>query len=200
MGGARRAWQHAAMLLVRPLATHLPSYTDALQRGWSADTVRGAAAAQEELAWIATDPAGFLASLDDPEAKGPPVTLGDGRQVPRLPGFRRWMWDEEDDSFAGSINLRWQPGTAELPPHCLGHIGYSVVPWKRRRGFATQALAGMLAEARALGLPWVDIRTDADNPASQRVIEANGGVRTDDALPALRPGAPAGVRYQVALC
>jgi predicted acetyltransferase len=109
------------------------------------------------------------------------------------------MWDEGDDTFAGSINLRWQPGTAELPPHCLGHIGYSVVPWKRRRGFATRALAGMLAEARALGLPYVDIRTDADNHASQRVIEANGGVRTDHALPSLQPGAPAGLRYHVLL-
>jgi predicted acetyltransferase len=40
------------------------------------------------------------------------------------------MWDGD---FAGAINLRWQPGTAELPPHCLGHIGYGVVPWKRGR-------------------------------------------------------------------
>jgi predicted acetyltransferase len=41
------------------------------------------------------------------------------------------MWDGE---FCGSIGLRWLPGTEELPPHCLGHIGYAVVPWKRRLG------------------------------------------------------------------
>jgi len=41
------------------------------------------------------------------------------------------MWDDE---FAGSIGFRWQPGTSALPPHCLGHIGYAVVPWKQGRG------------------------------------------------------------------
>ena len=31
----------------------------------------------------------------DREAKGPPVILPDGRTVPRLPGYSRWMWDGE---------------------------------------------------------------------------------------------------------
>jgi len=35
------------------------------------------------------------------------------------------MWDGE---FCGQIAFRWQPGTEALPPHCLGHVGYSVVP------------------------------------------------------------------------
>lgn len=74
--------------------------------------------------------------------------------MPRLPGFRRWIWDGE---VAGSIGLRWQRGTAELPPHVLGHIGYAVMPWKRRRGHATEAVRLMLGEARALGLPFVEI-------------------------------------------
>ena len=33
----------------------------------------------------------------------------------------------------------------------------------------------MLGEARAVGLPFVEITTDPDNIASQRVITANGG-------------------------
>ena len=57
----------------------------------------------------------------------------------------------------------------------LGHIGYSVVPWKRGRGYATQALRLMLAEARAVGLDYVEITAKPDNTASQRVILANGG-------------------------
>jgi predicted acetyltransferase len=52
------------------------------------------------------------------------VALPDGTMVPRLPGFWRWLWDGE---FCGSIQFRWQPGTPDLPPTCLGHIGYSVV-------------------------------------------------------------------------
>lgn len=185
------------MQLVRPAAEHLPSYTDALQRGWSPDTMRPEAAA-EELARIQADAQAFLASTEDRVAAGPPIRLPDGSAVPRLPGFRRWLWD--DGQFCGSIGLRWQHGTPELPPHCLGHIGYSVVPWQRRRGLATAALAQLLPEARALGLPWVSISTDLDNSASQRVILANGGVLVQRfALPAAYAPRTEGLRYRITL-
>ena len=49
------------------------------------------------------------------------------------------------------------------------------MPWKRRRGYATEALARMLPVARDVGLKRVEITTDTSNTASQRVIEANGG-------------------------
>lgn len=160
------------MNLVRPALPYILSYSDALRRGWSPDNTRDAAAA-EELQMIAHDAAQFLDSLTDPDARGPPVTLADGSQVPRLPGFRLWMWDGE---FCGSIGFRWQIGTSELPPYCLGHIGYAVVPWKRRRGYATRALALLLPLAKARGLAHVDLTTDPDNIPSQRVIVANNGV------------------------
>lgn len=57
-----------------------------------------------------------------------------------------------------------------------GHLGYAVVPWKQRRGYATQALARLLPTARALGLPRVLVTCDTDSAASRRVIEANGGI------------------------
>jgi len=126
-----------------------------------------------ELERIAAGPEAFLAAQDDQEGKGEPITLPDGSKARRLPGFRRWMWDGE---FAGLISVRWQPGTAELPPHVLGHLGYTVVPWKRRRGYASAALRALLPEFRGLGLPYVDLTTDLDNVASQKVIIANGGV------------------------
>lgn len=78
--------------LVPPSIEALPRYVNALTRGWSADNVRGRVAADEELAQIALDRAAFIDKLDDPEARGPPVTLPDGSRVPRLPGFRRWVW------------------------------------------------------------------------------------------------------------
>ena len=61
--------------LVRPGPEHLAAYEAALRRGWSADNLRGAAAAREELERIATDAAGFLARMDDPDAIAGPVTL-----------------------------------------------------------------------------------------------------------------------------
>ena len=160
------------MFLVRPTAEHLPGYIAALQRGWSPETAR-AVAAQEELAQIEADPALFLARQDDREAKGPPIVLPDGTTVPRLPGYKRWIWDGE---FCGVISFRWQPGTTALPPQCLGHIGYSVVPWKQGHGYASRALALFLSEVRTENLPFVEITTDLKNTASQRVIEKNGGV------------------------
>jgi len=152
----------------------LPDYVEALTRGWSADNVRGVAAANEELAAIARDADAFVASLEDRAAQGPAVVMPDGSRVPRLPGYRMWLWDGE---FCGSIGLRWQPGTSALPTYVLGHIGYSVVPWKQRRGYATRALALLLPLARHEGLAHVDITTDPENLASQKVILANGGRR-----------------------
>jgi predicted acetyltransferase len=158
--------------LVTPTMERLPQYVDALRRGWSPDNLRLRAAAEEELAAIAKDAALFVERQVDREAKGGPVTMPDGSQVARLPGYRLWIWDGE---FCGTIGLRWVKGTTELPPHVLGHIGYAVVPWKRGRGHATQALRLLRERAREEGLGHVMITTDPDNIASQKVILANGG-------------------------
>lgn len=161
------------MHLVWPSDEYLPGYTEALERGWSPDNTRPEAAIREQLEQIAADPAAFLREMVDREAKAPPIVTASGATVPRLPGYRKWMWDGE---FCGSIGIRWQRGTNALPAHCLGHIGYSVVPWKRNRGYATAALRALLPEARAEGLAYVELTTDPQNLASQRVILANGGV------------------------
>jgi predicted acetyltransferase len=182
-----------AMKLVWPSREYLPGYVDALQRGWSPDNVRGEAA-REELQRIAADADGFLAGLVDRAAAADPIQLADGTMVPRLPGYRRWLWDGE---FCGSIGLRWQPGSDALPPYCLGHIGYSVVPWKQGRGYATKALGEILRDAKAEGLRVVQITTDPGNVASQRVIEANGGVLVEEFIKPAAVGGTIGLRYQV---
>lgn len=184
------------MQIIRPSRNELASYQSALTQGYSPDNVRGAVAARELLARIESDADAFLASLEDREARGPLVTLPDGTQVKRIPGFHRWMWD---GVFCGSISLRWTPGGADLPPHVLGHIGYSVVPWKRRLGYATRALAQMLPLAREVGLPHVEITTDPDNVASQRVIEANGGLLVETFTKPASFGSTPGLRYRIVL-
>lgn len=184
------------MKLVWPLPEYLPGYVAALERGWSPDNLRGEVAAREELSRIATGADALLASLVDIEAVGRPITLPDGTTVPRLPGYQRWLWDGE---FCGSIGFRWQPGTEVLPPHCLGHIGYSVVPWKRRLGYATRALHEVLRDARARGLRYVEITTAPGNVPSQRVIEANGGVMVEEFVTPPALGGKRQLRYRVPL-
>lgn len=173
----------------------LPSYAAALERGWSPDNVR-AEVAREQIEEIARDAPGFVAGLDDPDAKGGSVRLPDGSWVPRLPGFRRWIWDGE---FCGSIGLRWQPGTSALPAHVLGHVGYAVVPWKRGRGHAKRALALILPEARKRGLAYVELTTDPDNAASQRVILACGGELVGRFREPEAYGGRDGLRFRIAL-
>jgi predicted acetyltransferase len=194
----RQIWHAASPMieLVVPHQDYLPSYAAALRRGWSPNNERPLAASQEELAQIEANPAAFVASLDDPEAKGAPVAMPDGSVVPRLPGFRRWMWDGE---FAGSIGFRWQRGTVELPPYCLGHVGYAVVPWKQRQGYATAALLHMLDEARQLKLPYIEVTADPDNLPSQKVILAAGGQLHERFNKPPQFGGKPCVRFRIAL-
>jgi hypothetical protein len=100
-------------LLVWPAQEYLAGYMAALQRGWSPDNLRPEAA-HEELQAIDEDSSKFLATLVDREGLGPAIKLPDGSLVPRLPGYRKWIWDGE---FCGSVGFRWSPGTSALPAY-----------------------------------------------------------------------------------
>ncbi len=183
------------MQLVWPAQEYLTSYVEALLQGWSPDNLRPATA-QDQLQEIARDAAGFLARQIDRDARGPEVVLPDGSSVRRLPGYHKWMWD---GAFCGSVGFRWQPGTNELPPYCLGHIGFSVVPWKRRRGYATRALELLLPDVRQEGLDYAELTTDLDNVASQRVITANGGQLVETFRKMAAHGGTESLRYRTYL-
>jgi predicted acetyltransferase len=186
-----------AMELVVPSLDRLDAYAGALRRGeFYPDNSRGAPSALDELAKIEADPAAFVASLDDRDGKGKPITQPDGSTVPRLPGYRRWLWD---GAFCGHIGFRWQPGTSALPPYVLGHIGYGVVPSKRGRGYATRALALMLPEARKMGLAHVELTTDTDNLPSQKVILANGGTLVERFRKTEAHGGDEALRWRIVL-
>lgn len=155
--------------LVKPSLERLPGYVAALESGWSPNTTRDVSV--EQLAAIRDDAESFLRDLNRRE--GGTVTLADGTEVSRLPSRVFWIWDGE---FCGAINLRFVPGSEALPPHVSGHVGYAVVPWKRNKGYARQALRQSLPVAHGVGLPRVLITCDEDNAPSRRVIEENGGV------------------------
>ena len=162
-----------AMKLVVPALDYLDAYDDALRRGWSPDNVRLEAAAREELAKIAEDPAAFVASLDDPRGQGRPgQPWRDGSKVPRLPGLpaldvgRRILRLDRLPLAEGHV----RPAALCARPHRLRRRAVEAPA-----GLRDPALALLLDDARREGLDHVDLTTDPDNVPSQRVILANGG-------------------------
>ena len=184
------------MQIVRPDEIYCESYKKALIQAISSGTAADLEEAQRDLSEMEVDPVSLLAKQEDPKALGGDVKLPDGSLVPRLPGITRWMWDGQ---ICGSINFRWQVGSTDLPPHCLGHIGYEVFSWKRNRGYASEALYQILPEAVKLGMPFVELTTDVDNLISQRVIEKNGGVLHEKFVKPQSHGGTDGLRFRIYL-
>ena len=181
--------------VVWPSNEYLPGYIDALERGWSPDNLRPEVG-PEHLAKIRADAGAFVAQRINRDGAGAPITLPDGTIAPRLPSYDRWLWDGE---FCGVVGFRWQAGTNELPPYVLGHIGFAVVPWKRRRGYATTGLRLVLAEIPRDQFKYVELTTDVSNVGSQRVIEANGGVRVETFFKPAAYGGAESYRYRIYL-
>ena len=183
------------MHLVRPAEAHLPATSPrSAAAGPPTPCARRPPASSSPAS--REDAPGFLAALEEETPRGAAVTLPDGSRVARLPWLVRWMWDGE---LAGSINLRWPRPGEPMPPHVLGHIGFGVVPWKRGLGYATRALALLLPEARARGLGFVELTTEPENIASQRVIEKNGGVLVERFEKAPAYGGGPSLRYRIDL-
>lgn len=78
-----------------------------------------------------------------------------------------------DGRIVGMIDLRHRLN--EFLAEYGGHIGYSVRPDERRKGYAKWMLKGVLQKAKKRGLARVLITCDDNNEASRRTIEANGG-------------------------
>jgi len=117
-----------------------------------------------ELAKVGGDFTRLLAGWQDEAA---------GRNLPPdwVPCTRYWL--VRGRRIIGTSRLRhWLTPALE---DAGGHIGYDVRPSERDKGHATRLLAMTLEEARELGLHRVLLTCDADNLASRRVIEKNGG-------------------------
>jgi predicted acetyltransferase len=96
------------------------------------------------------------------------INLSEGR----VPATTYWL--VRQGQILGSSNLRH-----ELNDYLRkfgGHIGYSIRPSQRGKGFGILILKLTLEKARQLGLDKVLVTCDDDNFASARVIEKNGGI------------------------
>lgn len=80
-----------------------------------------------------------------------------------------------DDKMVGVIELRHHIDHPVLGVWG-GHVGYSVHPDERRKGYGKEMLRQGLEYCRLRGLDSVLITCDIDNTASERTILANGGV------------------------
>ena len=78
--------------------------------------------------------------------------------------------DPADSTYLGGIDLRSGPWP-------VGEIGYGLRAEVRRRGITTRALRLVAGWGIELGLPRLQLCTEVDNIASQRVAEGAGFVR-----------------------
>ncbi|MFJ2551354.1 GNAT family N-acetyltransferase [Microbacterium sp. NPDC087591] len=86
-------------------------------------------------------------------------------------------WIVDEGEVIGFLSFRHELN--EWLREVGGHIGYAVRESRRRRGYASAALALGLDRAREIGLDRVLITCDDDNIASARTIERAGGVLQD---------------------
>lgn len=79
---------------------------------------------------------------------------------------------DDEGELVGILNIRY--ALTEFYKDS-GHIGYSVVPQERRKGYATQMLRKALDICREKGMKEVKLVCSSDNIASRRTIMNCGG-------------------------
>ena len=99
-----------------------------------------------------------------------PETLPEGKVLATLFFYIR----KTDGRLVGMIQIRHTLN--DYLARFGGHIGYSVRPSERRKGYATSMLRAVLPYCRELGLDKVLITCLEDNIGSEKTIRNNGGV------------------------
>lgn len=107
----------------------------------------------------------FIERLDN-NSKG--IDLAEGW----VPGTNYWLVC--NGRILGNICLRTELN--ELLEEVGGHIGYSVRPSERCKGYGTLMLRLTLEKAREKKLKRVMLTCDPKNTASVKIIENNGGI------------------------
>jgi len=162
--------------------TELSPVHEAALRGFLADF---AAAGEEEIPAYFADPEWSHAKIVETLAK---QSRGEGLDSGWVPGTTLFLVD--DGRILGVANVRHR--LTDQLRRFGGHVGYSVRPSERRKGYATELLERVKAYARGtLGIGRLLVTCEAENVASARVIEKCGGVLEDE-----RHYEPAGKRVR----
>ena len=92
----------------------------------------------------------------------------------RVPATQFVYVRASDQRIVGMIQVRHEFN--DYLAKYAGHIGYSVRPDERRKGYAARMLQEVLPVCRTLGLKQVMVTCLTDNEGSRRTILKNGGV------------------------
>lgn len=123
------------------------------------------------------DGTGALRRFDDPKEWLEYVTRNKNPKTVDaglVPATQYIFVDDEKEKIVGMLQIR----------HCLndylknygGHIGYSVAPGERRKGYATKMLGLALEKCREMGIDKVLVTCISGNLGSKGAILNNGGV------------------------
>lgn len=151
------------LMLVKPdmtMAGEIMSYREEmLKAGSSMDGTSSLARYETAREWL-----DFLRLMESSESVPPHL----------VPAAQYVYMREGDGRMVGMIQLRHELN--EYLRSFSGHIGYSVRPSERGKGYATQMLADVLTICRQMKMDRVLVACLQENEASRRVIRKNGGV------------------------
>ncbi|MFB0920459.1 MAG: GNAT family N-acetyltransferase, partial [Oscillospiraceae bacterium] len=108
----------------------------------------------------------FLNSFADKNNLDPKLGFVEGSQY--------LLVDDERHKILGMVNLRHELNDFLL--RAGGHIGYSIRPDERRKGYGKKQLQLALEKMAELGVRKVLVTCNWDNMASARIIEFCGGI------------------------
>nr|WKN37530.1 GNAT family N-acetyltransferase [Tunicatimonas sp. TK19036] len=148
------------MELIKPTLAYGASFVDAM----------------EELRERKED--GFFRALGSPRTVAQYIRMinnhANNRELPLgwIPYSTFWLVDEEE--FIGELHFRHL--LTDYLKNYGGHVGYTIRPSKRGKGYGKHQLALALPEMKQFGVDRVLITCDETNLASKKIIEANGGL------------------------
>jgi predicted acetyltransferase len=159
------------IILDLPSMTVFDSYIKALKEGF----YRGneAVKTENEIHEIQRNFENYLFSLNE-QGSGF-YTTPSGESFQKVPYETLWL--THDDTFIGEVSFRHELN--EMLKNFGGHVGYGIRPSLSGQGLATIALKLTMERAKNMGISELLLTCTAENSASRRVIEKNGGVFID---------------------